>query len=92
MLLLIGKIMHMMNRTERKYYIAERTHNDTKSGYRSSGHKRNQNRNNHPNRKGKLSHNILPPPSILEAYDDIAPNSAQKLFEMSEAEQKHRHQ
>lgn len=81
----------LIHNTEKKHYIAEKTRNDTKSGYRSSGYKKHNNRHSNPNRKGKLSHNILPPPSILEAYNDIVPESADQLFEMSEAEQRHRH-
>lgn len=37
------------------------------------------------------SHNILPAPSILESYEEIAPGSVNKILEMAKAEQEHRH-
>ncbi|MFI4984109.1 MAG: DUF2335 domain-containing protein [Rickettsiales bacterium] len=37
------------------------------------------------------SHNILPAPSILESYEEIAPGSVDKIMEMAKAEQEHRH-
>jgi uncharacterized membrane protein len=35
---------------------------------------------------------ILPAPSILQAYEDIAEGSMERLLEMAEAEQIHRHE
>jgi len=37
-------------------------------------------------------HAILPPPSILRAYDEISEGAADRLIEMAEYEQSHRHE
>lgn len=42
-------------------------------------------------RYSKDHYNILPPPSVLESYEEIAPGFVAKLSQMIEAEQKHRH-
>jgi len=49
-------------------------------------YKKNNNkfRNNKPN-------NILPPSYILEEYEQIAPGSAEKIIDMVDIEQDHRH-
>lgn len=59
------------------------SYNNRRGGYKSGG--RNESR-------GKLSHNILPPPSILEAYEGLSEGAADKLFTMAEQEQSHRHE
>lgn len=49
------------------------------------------NRSNRPrnNRVNKTS--ILPPSNILEKYEDLAPGSAEKIIDMVDIEQDHRH-
>lgn len=37
------------------------------------------------------SFGILPPPGILESYDEIAPGSVKKIIDMVTKEQEHRH-
>ena len=39
----------------------------------------------------KRSHFLLPPPAILEAYEQMAPGATERLIEMAESEQTHRH-
>ena len=78
------------NNAEYKRYTDERIRNDSKGDHIRSSYD-NKQYNNYKNRKPKLSHNILPPPRIIEAYDEISPGSASQLFEMAISEQKHRH-
>lgn len=40
----------------------------------------------------KRSHTILPPPSILQAYEEIAEGSAKVIVDMATIEQEHRHE
>jgi uncharacterized membrane protein len=46
----------------------------------------NQRRNSHQN-----PHNILPSPSVLEEYESISPDSVDRLLDMAQKEQDHRH-
>jgi len=39
----------------------------------------------------KRSHFLLPPPAILEAYEQMSPGATDRLIEMAENEQNHRH-
>lgn len=41
--------------------------------------------------KHSKSSSILPPPSMLESYEEIAPGIVEKLVELVEKEQRHRH-
>jgi uncharacterized membrane protein len=54
--------------------------------------KPNNNKNPRFNqRPARTPYNILPPVGILEDYEDAAPGSVNKLLEMAEKEQEHRH-
>lgn len=39
----------------------------------------------------KKSHFLLPPPAILEAYEEMSPGSTERIIDMAENEQAHRH-
>ena len=39
----------------------------------------------------KRSHFLLPAPAILEAYENMSPGATERIIEMAELEQKHRH-
>ncbi|MFT6220525.1 MAG: putative membrane protein [Rickettsiales bacterium] len=50
------------------------------------------NRNPRSNqRPARTPYNILPPVTVLEDYEDVAPGSVNKLLDMAEKEQTHRH-
>ncbi|MFT6105797.1 MAG: putative membrane protein [Rickettsiales bacterium] len=50
------------------------------------------NRNSRPNQRSpRTPYNILPPAAVLEDYEDAAPGSVNKLMDMAEKEQTHRH-
>jgi uncharacterized membrane protein len=58
----------------------------------NNNNNRTHNRQSRPNQRPvKTPYNILPPVQILEDYEDAAPGSVNKLLEMAEKEQKHRH-
>jgi uncharacterized membrane protein len=81
-----------MNQTERRYYVAERTRNDYRtSNNRSGGYNTGSRPQQAQQRKPRLSHNILPPPGILEAYEDLEEGSVSRLFKQAREEQEHRH-
>ncbi|RZI46024.1 DUF2335 domain-containing protein [Rickettsiales endosymbiont of Peranema trichophorum] len=43
-------------------------------------------------RKVQHEHNsILPPPAILESYEEVSPGTVEKLLDLATIEQKHRH-
>jgi uncharacterized membrane protein len=52
--------------------------------------KRNGNRNKRPNAPKKTVE-ILPHPEVLEGYDYVVEGSAQRIIQMFEREQEHRH-
>ncbi|MFT6331986.1 MAG: putative membrane protein [Lentimonas sp.] len=52
----------------------------------------NNNQNRRPNnQRPRPTHNILPPPRVLEDYEIAAPGSVSKLMELAKKEQEHRH-
>jgi uncharacterized membrane protein len=66
-------------------YTTERTYNNRMD---IRGNNRNFDLND-VNRK--RSHFILPPPAILDAYENLSPGATERLMSMAEQEQKHRH-
>lgn len=60
-----------------------------KKGFRKKF--KNRNIQTRPPEKKDGSFGILPPPGILESYDEIAPGSVKQIMEMVQKEQEHRH-
>ncbi|MCD6035218.1 MAG: hypothetical protein K0R63_959 [Rickettsiales bacterium] len=83
----------MEQKNERRHYVAERTQRDYRtSERRTSGPRNNQGYNSSSSsRRPRLSHNILPPPGILEAYEALDKGASARLFEQARKEQEHRH-
>lgn len=58
------------------------------------GRDRREGRDRRISRSGdkRRAYTLLPPPSILEEYERIAPGSVDQLLDMADREQEHRHQ
>lgn len=76
---------------EKRFYVSEKVRQDYRVNDRQNNGFRPSAGGASAPRRGKLSHNILPPPGVLEAYDDLVEGSAEQLFDMAEKEQQHRH-